>query len=213
MTTLKGATLATFGLALAAGVLLGNCGDDDNTKLCMDACNKFKSCSEGLPATVDCSQSCKQPSTMNNPESCPNSAAIIPKFKECLSKPCETYFDCLAALPPCEGGGGTGGTGGSSGAGGAGGTSGSGGSAGRGGGGGSSGAGGSSSGGAGGSGTGGTGGTGSCADCAKAQQCATRLVDGGAAGDLVAQCNAATGATKTQLSMACTLLATSPLCQ
>jgi hypothetical protein len=199
MAKLTGVAVASFTLALAAGVLLGTCGSDSNSDdikgLCTQGCAKTKECLGSLGASLNCTEQCNKPETTST-STCTNSAAQIAKSKECLGKSaCDEFLPCAQGIPACvRPAGGAGGAGaGGSGAGGAG---------------------------AGGAGAGGAGGATSegCGDCAKADTCIAKLgVDAGVgtAGGYAAICASATGAQRAQLVMACQAVVTTAaaLCQ
>ena len=205
MAKLTGVAVASFTLALAAGVLLGTCGSDSNSDdikgLCTQGCMKSKECLGALGASLNCTEQCNKPENTNT-STCTNSAAQIAKYKECLGKAaCEEFLSCAQGIPACVMAGGAGGAGGA-GAGGAGV--------------GGAGAGGAGAGGAAG-GAGGAGGATSegCGDCAKADTCIAKLgVDAGAAG-YAQVCAMATGAQRAQLVTACKAVVTAAgaLCQ
>jgi hypothetical protein len=189
------------GLLMALGFFAGSlqgCGSSaaDNKALCKKACDKTLMCNPELaPFLTDCEAQCAtRMGTSSMP--CKNESTIIAKFNECSAKPCDAYQACVMAIPACEGGstgtgGTTTGTGGKGGSGGS--TTGTGGST-------------SGSGGSGGSNADGSAAAG-CEACTKADACCNAFTAGFDAGmcGLAENCNAATGAQRTQAVAVCTM--------
>ncbi len=184
--------LVLAGVSSVVGVVACSGDDDDAKALCVQGCDKLVSCNPQLQGFVgSCKTRCEQPAEGASNQRCANEAAIVSKYKECLSTACPQFEGCLGAIPACQGNS-TSGTGGTTGAGGTqgmGGTTGTGGVP----------------------GTGGMSGSTDCSVCTKADACCTAfaaLSNAGTGACTLEQACATSGGNASTVVETCTLLIT-----
>ena len=88
----------------------GGGGGDDRVALCTEACEKVRSvCFGDAGGPTNCAGSCSPSDAGGGGGSCSNESDIVTALKACLEKTaCSDLLGCVAAVPRCQGGGGSG---------------------------------------------------------------------------------------------------------